>query len=479
MVSYLNKNCKEIFNFDNYLDNIAIITDKETLTYKEVQLLSKNISKNISKNALVFLLPANDIESISSYIAILQAQATCALINSNNQKHLKDLIEQYKPHYLILENDKLTLFKNWDIIYQFRNYSIVKSKITIDYPINSNLSLLLSTSGSTGSPKFVRISSNNIKSNTQSICEYLHINSHDRTITTLPFYYSYGLSIINTHLYKGASIVLTNDSIVSKTFWELFKKYEVNNFGGVPYTYEILKKLNLNKMDLSQLRYITQAGGKLNHTLVQEFHTLASNKNFDFFVMYGQTEATARMSYLPLHYIQSHSNSIGVAIPGGKFELIDTNNKKIKDPNLMGELIYHGQNVSLGYASSYEDLSLQDENNNILYTGDLAKFDENNLFYIVGRKKRFCKIHGNRINLDEIEQIIKNFQYEAICTGNDNKIFIFTQDAINETALISQLSKETALHHSIFKITTLKSIPRNESGKIQYSKLEELAKDYE
>lgn len=474
MESLLDNHIDEIFNFDQYLNNTALITKNEQVTYKELKILFEDISLHISQNSLVFLLASNNIESVASYLAILNSNATCALINATNKDHLFNLIKQYNPHYIIVQSDQIDLFNDYTFIYKFKNFVLLKVNTKPNYSINKNLSLLLTTSGSTGSPKFVRLSFENIKSNTNSISEYLNIKHDDRVITTLPFYYSYGLSLINTHLHCGASIVLTEDSIVSKEFWELFKEYKVNNFAGVPYTYEILKKLNIQRKDLSQLRYITQAGGKLNHKLVEEFHNIAQDNNFDFYVMYGQTEATARMSYLPLKHIKEHSNSIGIAIPYGKFKLLDDNKKEILTPHTVGELVYEGQNVSLGYATSYKDLQLENENQGLLHTGDLAKFDENNLYYVVGRKKRFCKIFGNRVNLDELEQMIKSHGYEAICIGDDDKVYIFSENDFDYKSLVKILAQETSIHQSVFKTKIIDSIPRNESGKIQYSKLEEL-----
>ena len=271
----------------------------------------------------------------------------------------------------------------------------------------------------------VRQSYNNILSNTESIVEYLNLDSTERPITTLPMNYTYGLSIINSHLYAGATILLTENTLIQKEFWNFFKTEQATSFGGVPYTYEMLKKLRFSRMNLPSLRYMTQAGGKLSPELHKEFAQDCIDKNRKFIVMYGQTEATARMAYLPSEYALKKYGSMGIAIPGGSFSLIDDNGNEITEDNITGELIYKGANVTLGYAESRSDLIKGDENHGVLLTGDMAKRDKDGFYYIVGRKKRFLKMFGKRVNLDEVERIIKS-EYsflDCACDGTDDNMY--------------------------------------------------------
>ena len=196
-------------------------------------------------------------------------------------------------------------------------------------------------------------------------------------------------------------------SLIDKAFWVLLKTKEATTFGGVPYVYEMLKKLRFPRMDLPNLKILTQAGGKLSRELSEEFATICEQKGIRFLVMYGQAEAAPRMSYLPSEYAISKAGSIGIAIPGGEFWLVDDNGNVIPDSDTVGELIYKGDNVTMGYAASCEDLCKGDENGGVLKTGDMAKQDADGFYYIVGRKKRFLKLFGNRVNLDEVEQLIK------------------------------------------------------------------------
>jgi acyl-coenzyme A synthetase/AMP-(fatty) acid ligase len=285
--------------------------------------------------------------------------------------------------------------------------------------------------------------------------------------------YTYGLSILNTHLYKGAIVILTDASLMEKRFWMLLKNEKATTFGGVPYTYEILKKLRFEKTELPDLRYITQAGGKLAKELAVEFLLICKKKNIRLIIMYGQTEATARMSYLPWDFGDAKTGSIGVAIPRGRFWLEDENGNIIENPETTGELIYQGENVAMGYAENSFDLERDDDNCGILHTGDMAKRDIDGFYYITGRRKRFLKLFGNRINLDEVEDLLTKEGIECACAGEDDRlrIFVVSENEIEKTA--SFIVQHTGINRNGFKVIAINEIPRNESGKILYSKLNE------
>jgi long-chain acyl-CoA synthetase len=219
----------------------------------------------------------------------------------------------------------------------------------------------MTTSGSTGSPKLVRLSYGNLAANAGAIATYLAIGAEDRAITTLPVNYVYGLSVVNSHLHAGASIVLSTASLTEKRFWELLKAQRATTFSGVPYTFELLHRLGWSRMNLPSLKVLTQAGGKLNASLVREFASQCQARGIRFYVMYGAAEATARMSYLPPSMVMDKAASIGIAIPGGEFTLEGPDNSPIDKPETVGELIYRGPNVSLGYAECRRDLALGDE----------------------------------------------------------------------------------------------------------------------
>lgn len=285
--------------------------------------------------------------------------------------------------------------------------------------------------------------------------------------------YTYGLSIINSHVQVGATILLTGSTVVSRDFWDFMKREHATSFGGVPYTYEMLKRVRFFRMDLPDLRTMTQAGGKLSPELHKEFAEYAINKNKHFIVMYGQTEATARMAYLPYEKALEKFGSMGIAIPGGRFDLIDTSGKVITEPDVVGELVYEGTNVTLGYAECGADLVKGDERNGRLETGDMAKMDEDGYYYVVGRKKRFLKLFGNRINLDEIDRMTKKEFPEIDCAsaGTDElmKVYITNEDYKGKVEEL--IADRTHINNSAFTVLVVDKIPRNEAGKILYKEL--------
>ena len=441
-----------MFNLSKFGDNLAVITDKgEQLTYAELDAMTRiDVPRG-----LVFLMCSNTLQSLVGYMTCLQSKLPVVMLDGSKPKEVIDaLVEAYKPEYIWDSELKETGFKG--------------------ETVSEDLAMCLTTSGSTGSPKFVRLSAQNILANAESIAEYLGIDENERPVTTLPMHYSYGLSVINSHLLKGATILLTDATYAQREFWNFMKEQKATSIAGVPYTYEILKRLRFFRMDLPDLKVMTQAGGKLNKDIAKEYIEFAAEKGKKFFVMYGQTEATARMSYLPWESALEKYASIGIAIPGGEFSLIDTQGGTITEPDVDGELIYKGKNVSLGYAVCRADLAKEDENNGILKTGDVARRDSDGFYYITGRLKRFVKIWGNRCNLDATEQLVKSITTNCACAGVDDKITVFvTEEGLSEQ-IIALLSEKTGLNNRAFEVRVIESIPKNESGKVQYAALQQL-----
>lgn len=388
--------------------------------------------------------------------------------HSIKEDHFSDLIENFKPRFIFLDDvnqNHLVRGQKSDIC------GLFECERGQDYVLHDDLALLLTTSGSTGSRSLVRISHGNILSNTENIMEYLDIRSCDRVISTLPMSYTYGLSIINSHLRAGACLILTEASIVSPQFWKMFKQHKPTTFGGVPYIFDMLKKLRFAKMDLSNLRYITQAGGKISAKLADEFTEICQDNDIEFILMYGQTEATARISYLPWPDAPLKGGSIGIPIPGGEIWLEDEDGNIISDAQTAGELVYKGPNVSLGYATGYLDLCKGDENQGVLKTGDIATRDAEGYYYIVGRKKRFLKIYGNRVNLDDVEAILTEAGYDCACIGDDDDLKVMVTDNAQEVR--EYIINNTSLVPAGFTVKYIDEIPRNDAGKILYSVLEE------
>lgn len=466
-----------VWNFEQYKNNLAVITDQgEMLTYSQLMTENDRLIANIPERCLVFSLCKNTLGSFIGYTSFINNKIVPLLLDSHIDLELfRLLIDLYKPSYLWIPEDLYHQFDNYGSVYRNFQYILLKTDFSEEYPLFHELGLLLTTSGSTGSPKLVRQSYTNIISNLKSIVEYLKLMDTERPITTLPMSYTYGLSIINSHLSVGATLLLTDKTLMDKGFWSFFKEQRATSFGGVPYTYEMLDKLRIYRMELDSLKTMTQAGGKLSPELHKKFAEYALTSNKHFVVMYGQTEATARMSYLPYEKALEKYGSMGIAIPGGRFSLIDVEGKEIMKPDVTGELVYEGANVTLGYAEKGKDLIKGDERFGKLITGDMAKKDRDGFYYIVGRKKRFLKIFGNRINLDETEYIIKNHfnNIECACGGLDDSLYIFITDQLLKDDIRRFISEKTGLNPTAFKIKIINEIPKNEAGKILYGKLEQ------
>lgn len=460
-------------DIDRYTERTAIITEKEQyISYAELLKTADRIAAYVPAKSLVFLMCSNTYESLAAYIGFLRKRVVPVLLNGNVDHSLFETLRNiYRPNFIYCPKDRDIAGEE---IADIARYHLIKTEFDGKHDIHPDLALLLPTSGSTGSPKLVRQSHDNITSNANSIARFLNIKAEDKPITSLPMSYTYGLSILNSHLLMGAAIIMTDASMVDKRFWTLLNNQGATTFGGVPFTYELLKKMRFARMMLPSIRYLTQAGGKLSKELAGEFFEACNQKGIRFIVMYGQTEATARMSYLPWEYAQSKAGSIGIAIPGGKFSLIGDHGRVIMENNVAGELIYTGENVTLGYAESPEDLNKGDENGGVLHTGDMAERDSDGFYYIVGRKKRFLKLFGTRVNLDEVEAILQKEGFECVCGGTDDHlvIYITNKEKMHEAKIL--ISHKTGLNPSGFTAVPIKEIPRNEAGKVLYSQLEEL-----
>jgi len=468
-----------MFNLDKYKQNIAVITDKgERLSYEELIAVTDSFANAVpQKKALLFCLCENRIGSLVGYVACMENHIPIVLLDGSKEiSVLQNLLTIYQPEYVWIASVKKTEIGG-ETIYSYASFSLQKMsyEVEVEKPeINPVLALCLTTSGSTGSPKFVRLSAKNVLANAESIAEYLEINENERPVTTLPSYYSYGVSVINSHLIKGATILLTEGTVAQRDFWNFMKEYKATSIAGVPYTYEMLKMLRFFRMDLPYLKTMTQAGGKLNKDIAKEYIEIAQSKGKRFFVMYGQTEATARMSYLPLEHALDKYASIGIAIPRGKFSLIDVNGNAIEKTDVDGELVYEGPNVSLGYAECRADLAKGDENHGVLHTGDVARRDADGYYYITGRMKRFVKVWGNRCNLDATEQIVKSITTSCACVGVDDKITIFVTQAGLEDEIIKLLVSKTGFNNRAFEVRVIDTIPVKSSGKIDYQAMQAL-----
>ena len=412
--------------------------------------------------SLILLLAQNRYECLVTYLAALQSGNPLLLADASlNRDLLLQLVNTYRPDYIYASSSDLALPG-----YQMRHengLNVWERQNKEPVAIHDSLALLLNTSGSTGSPKLVRLSLENLQSNASSIASYLNLTAAERPITSLPMSYSYGLSVINSHLLAGATLILTEHGVLRREFWDTIDQFACTSFAGVPYSYQMLLQTGLLTRRGASLRTLTQAGGALGEGHIRQMHKLAVERGFKFFVMYGQTEATARISYVPFESLAEKVGSIGVAIANGSLQV----------ERETGELVYHGPNVMLGYAERLQDLAKGDELTGVLKTGDLARQDEDGFFYITGRIKRFLKLFGKRFNLDEVEQIVqRRFAFPTACFGRDDLLMVAVETTGENVPMVAAMLRETfSLPKDAIQVEAVQKLPRTARGKMDYQSL--------
>ena len=446
-------------------DKVAVVDDSgQSITYGDICAFADEFSTQLPKRTLIFILAENRIGSLLGYTASLSNHIVPLILSSRTEQGLyENLHDMYRPEYMWVPEEMVeslgyeTVFKAWD-------YALVKTGMTAP-ALYDDLSLLLPTSGSTGSPKLVRHSYRNIEANAENVKNLFRLTPDERAMAILPMHYTMGLSVIASHLKAGATLLLSGRSLLDKGFWAMLK--EATSFTGVPYSYELLMKMRFTRMDLPNLRIITQGGGKLTPEMFHALAQYAQDKGKQFIATYGQSECTARMAYLPAELAMTKTCSIGVAEPGGQLSIIDNDGNETFDGEATGEMVYRGENVTLGYAYLAEDLTKGDENHGVMHTGDLARRDADGCYFIVGRLKRFLKIFGLRIGLDEVEQmILSDFDTDCYCKGNDEKLIILVTNPSIAEQLPAYIEEKTHLFHKNIEVQVVEKILRNEAGKV-------------
>ncbi|XMO86136.1 AMP-binding protein [Algibacter sp. AS12] len=448
-------------------ENLSFINARDGEQYKLKDLILPLNDIVCTSKKLVFLYLDSGIKSILYYLTFLKSSHTIVLLSSSIKQELKENLEKEYLPYIIFDESRERIndyvFNTLDND-NFKT-SFFKNELNNDNSIHNNCKILLSTSGTTGSPKFVKLSEENILQNALSIASYLPINKDDVAPVNLPLYYSYGLSVINSNAIAGGKIVCGLPDVLEKDFWKYLDEFKFTSIAGVPFIYEMLKRIGFLKKSYPSLKYISQAGGNLSENVKSAFYHYCESNAIRFFVMYGQTEATARISYVPDNMLAKKITSIGIPIKNGKLSI----------DKETGELLYSGPNVFGGYANKKEDLKIW-ENIITLKTGDLAIQDEDGFYFIKGRLKRFVKLFGNRVNLDEVESYLKaslNISLLA-CNGINDKFILVSYgiEGLDEAALKKQLFEKYKIHTSVVKFLYFDSLPITENGKINYKSIE-------
>jgi acyl-CoA synthetase (AMP-forming)/AMP-acid ligase II len=451
---------------------VAVIADETTLTHAD---LARRISDRAGDypavetgRRIIGLVAGNTVEFLVDYLAAYEAGHVVLLLPPHSAA-TRGLVDSWRPDVLAGDG---------------RAVPAAAHRTPPRHELHPDLALLLSTSGSTGSPKLVRLSSRSVLANARSISEYLGIVPQDRAITTLPPHYCYGLSVIHSHLLEGASVVLNEDSVASPEFWERAGAHGVTTLAAVPHTVELLERVGLDRLDhLTRLRYLTQAGGRLAPEKVRTLAGRLESRGAELVVMYGQTEATARMGYLPPHLARSRAGAIGIAIPGGAFRV---DRPRGTDPEAPGELVYSGPNVMMGYARDSADLGRGPELTE-LRTGDLARIAPDGLVEIVGRMGREAKIFGHRIDLGRVEAALADRGVDAWCVGEADRLVVVTragnddEPADTPTAagpgvggLAAAAASSSGLPASAVEVMVVDEPPRTPAGKVDQMALREL-----
>lgn len=440
---------------------------KEKIKFKDLFFNISPIEKN--NKQLVFFYCKNQLRSVGMYFSLLKGNFIIALLNEELSLDLKIKLEEiYLPSIIIDESrDEIKFHSIKTINSKFHEIQFFeRNNKNKNISFHPNIKLLLSTSGTTGSPKFVKLSEENLYQNAISISSYLPIFNNDVTPLNLSIFYSYGLSILHTNALNGGEIICNTGDVLSKEFWSQLDEFGFTSISGVPFVYEMLDRMGFRKKQYPTLRYLTQAGGNLNQKIKKRFLDYSVKNKIELYVMYGQTEATARISFVPPIKLKEKITSIGLPILNGNLSI----------DNKTNELIYEGPNIFGGYAKNLQDLSNWDEVKK-LHTGDLARKDEDGFYYITGRMKRFVKITGYRLNLDEIESIFKN-KFEGIniaCIGvNDENIIIITDKEVNLQYLKKEVAHELKIHSSIIKHSIVNEFPLTSNRKINYKELQNI-----
>ena len=388
-------------------DRPALLTDDGVITYEQLADRVDDLARTIGgTRRLVLVRGTSSTALVVAYLAALAAGHPVILAPAARPDRADPWLAAHDPD-LVLDADDAGV-------------RVDVRRNTSAHDLHPDLTVLLTTSGSTGSPRLVRLSRDNVASNATAIADYLGLSDHDRGVLSLPLHYCYGLSVLNSHLAVGAGIVVTNLSVVDECFWRLVDRHGVTGLAGVPHTFDLLDASGFADRKSPRLRYITQAGGKLAPERVTQYLRLGQRRGWDFIVMYGQTEATARMSYLPPELAELHPSAIGVPIPGGSLRLDPVDD--VADP-AVGELVYSGPNVMMGYARTSADLARGPELTE-LRTGDLGRPVGDGLFEVVGRRSRFAKVFGLRLDLDEIERHLASSGMNAACAESAGSLVV-------------------------------------------------------
>lgn len=495
-------------------DSPAIVHGDKSWNYGEVEARSNRlanllIGRGIEPGDRVALLTDNGIEYIVGLFGILKAGAcVVALSNANKPRTNSKLLEDSGAVALITRAltvrrdlpDLIAGLKNLRLVVLDRagpwldpsgGVEVVAGQDLMVFPTlrpglaikPENLALILYTSGSTGMPRGVTLTHGNLTANTSQILDYLKLTEKDSVLAVLPFHYSFGNSLLMTHFAVGGRLVLDNRFAYPQTILETMQSQAVTGFSGVPSTYAILcAKTDFLEAPLPGLQYLTQAGGAMAPSLIRRIHE-AFHDRARLFVMYGQTEASARLSYVPPEMLEQKLGSIGVPIPGVELELRSDDGRKC-EVGEVGELVARGENIMGGYWNDPEETRLVLRGGE-LFTGDLGRLDEDGYFFLVDRKKNMIKVGANRVSSREVEDALVEIDgvVEACVVGAPDELLgeaiiahvaLHHDSQLDKKKIIAFLHKGLAQFKIPRKIIFHTELPKNSSGKVMKNYLKNI-----
>ncbi len=445
---------RPVLDHARFGDAPAVVADGRTLSHAELAALVADRARSWGPaRRLVLVEGASTLDAVVAYLAALQ------------HGHVALVVPDGRPD----QRDAVVAVHDPDVVCVAGAPDDVRRR-TSAHDLHPDLALLLSTSGSTGSPKLVRLSRDNVASNADAIAGYLGLRPEDRAITALPLHYCYGLSVLHSHLVAGASVVLSDLSVVDECFWDLVDRTGVTSLAGVPHTFDLLDASGFADRTVPSLRQVTQAGGRLDPDAVRRWSRAGRERGWDLVVMYGATEATARMAWLPPHLAEDHPAAIGVPVPGGTLRIDET----VDERPGVGELCYSGPNVMMGYALSPADLARGAEVDE-LRTGDLAR-EVDGLVEVVGRRSRHAKVFGLRLDLDGLESHVRaEVDRHARVVADDSCVHVLLRHGRHADAARALVADRCGLPLHAVAVHLLAEDPLTASGKVDRAALLGLA----
>ncbi|MCW6530066.1 AMP-binding protein [Sphingomonas sp. MMSM20] len=431
-----------------------VCEDGRSISFDQLAGLADDFAAALPDEILLLAVEArNRVEAVVAYLGALRSGTP--VIMHHEAAAAGHILDHYRPDARYLLDEASGAWR------------LEATPAAWELEPHPDLALLLSTSGSTGSPKLVRLSANALDANARSIAAYLGLTAADRAVTSLPLSYSYGLSVVNSHLTVGGSIVLTEASVADATFRDMLHTHGVTGLAGVPHSYELMDRAGLLADLPVSLTTLTQAGGRMAPDLVARIAGQVRDSEARLFIMYGQTEATARIAYLPPEQLTLHPGAIGRAIPGGELWLENGQGARVAagEP---GELVYRGPNVMMGYATARRDMA-DPPGPDVLRTGDLAIEIEPGLFRIVGRKSRFVKAYGLRVGLDDLEERCRAAGAATCCVAGDDALVVVAAAATADLDKARQALGGLDLPATLFEFVEFAALPRTQRGKIDYA----------